>query len=103
MKFEFAKDTWLSKEYTFARTGILSYDKVQHFLGGFFFALLNIWFSIVFWLLWEIKDGFISWKDGYITSFPIRYNWGGDGFSWRDLVASWAGVLIWVLIRSLFT
>lgn len=99
MKLEFAHDTWTSRETIFTKTDLLSYDKVQHFLGGFLFAILNIWFSIVFWLLWEIKDGFISYKKGYITNWPIRYNWGGDGFSWRDLIASWLGVLIAVGLK----
>lgn len=98
---KFAKDTWLSKEYTFARMGILSYDKFQHFLGGFLFAIPGARFSVIFWTLWEVKDGFISWTKGHVTTWPIRYNWGGDGFSWRDMVAAWAGALCYVLIRRL--
>jgi len=99
MQFLIANDTWTSRETTFTKTGLMAYDKVQHFLGGFLFAILNVWFSIAFWLLWEIKDGFISYKKGYITNWPIRYNWGGDGFSWRDLVASWIGALIAVGLK----
>jgi len=95
MTFRFAKDRWTSREKTFTDHGILSYDKVQHFVGG---ALLSVFvgplLAVVFAFLWEVKDGLVAWEDGYITRWPIRYNWGGDGFSWKDFVASIGGVII---------
>jgi len=98
MRFRFAKDKWLSREYTFAESGLLSYDKFQHFIGGFLFALINPVFSMIFWFLWEVKDGFLRWEeDKYITNWPLKYNWGGDGFSWRDMLAAWLGAGIVML------
>lgn len=98
MKWRWAKDSWTSKEYTFATRGPLAHDKVQHFLGGFLFSAVSPFFSAVFWALWEVKDALVRWEDEYITNWPITYNWGGDGASWRDAVAAWAGVLSWYLI-----
>jgi len=100
---KWANDKWTSKETTFAQSGPLAYDKVQHFLGG---LLLGLLFRFMFHdpyfirdvalvaFLWELKDGWVDWRDGYVTEWPIRYNWGGDGFSWKDLLASIAGVIV---------
>jgi len=109
MNFRFAKDKWLSQEFTFVQSGLLSYDKFQHFLGGAAFSLVVTIFadwivglisSMLFWFIWEIKDGFLDYENGYFTDFPIRYNWGGDGFSWKDMLAAWAGAGL-ILIMGL--
>lgn len=102
MSFRIAKDKWTSRERTFARSGPLTYDKLQHFIGGaLFFSIgaichpyFGLAFSMSFWFIWEIKDALIPWENRYETNWPIRYNWGGDGFSWRDMIAAWAGALI---------
>lgn len=105
LKFRFAKDIWLSHEYTFAKSGLLTYDKFQHFMGGIVVSLIGTLISrnmaiglissAVFWFLWEVKDGILRWEEGqYITHWPIRYNWGGDGFSWKDMLAAWAGIFL---------
>jgi len=112
MKFQFAKDKWKSQEFSFAGSGVLSYDKFQHFLGGIVVALLaaiicksaviGSLISGLFWFFWEIKDGLLSWKAGYITRWPIEYNWGGDGFSWRDMLAAWTGAALFLFIFIVF-
>ncbi len=94
MIWRWAKDKWLSQEFTWARRGPLSYDKLQHFLGGALFAAFNFWFSLFFWFLWEIKDALIPWEKKYCTRIIIVYNWGGDGFSWKDMIAAWLGALL---------
>jgi hypothetical protein len=89
-----ANDKWTSRERTFARSGLLTYDKLQHFIGGMLFAIPSVTFSLAFWFMWEIKDAIIPWEKRYETNWPIRYNWGGDGFSWRDCLAAWLGAAI---------
>jgi hypothetical protein len=102
MIWRWANDRWLSREYTFAKDGILTYDKLQHFLGGALFAIFNLWFSLAFWFLWEVKDALFPWEnDRYITRWPIHYNWGGDGFSWRDMLAAWFGAGLIYLLKGL--
>lgn len=111
-----AKDTWNSREFTFTQSGFLTYDKVQHFIGGAVAVLLLFPFiglcwavigSMLFWFLWEIKDGYLDWNDRkengdyrwQTITFGFRYNWGGDGFSWRDMVAAWLGAgIIYTII-----
>jgi len=102
MKFRFAHDHWKTREITFAYSGPLSYDKVQHLIGGFILSVLfgPLWASFLA-LLWEVKDGLVPWEAGYRTYWPVKYNWGGDGFSWRDLVASIGGALVGALIHAL--
>lgn len=106
---KFAKDQWDSKELSIFQTGILSYDKVQHFFGGFlttfFLTLLtSLWWavgiSILFWWLWEVKDGYILYESLKEKGYSPFICWfGGDGFSWKDGLASTAGVLfIFVLL-----
>lgn len=109
MKFRIAQDKWFSHEYTFAKSGILSYDKFQHFIGGIVFTplfgiMLNSLIygaicSAIFWFLWDVKDGLIKWEDSYCTEWPIHYNWGGDGFSWKDVVSAWMGAFLLLLIQ----
>ena len=100
--FRFARDKWLSQEFTWAKKGPITYDKLQHFIGGIFlFALgalihpdFGLAFSMAFWFLWEVKDGLIPWESMPVTTWPLKYNWGGDGFSWRDMIAAWAGAIL---------
>jgi hypothetical protein len=111
MKFRIAKDKWFSKEYTFSNKGLSSYDKFQHFIGGVVATLLLTFFftvplaltgSMLFWFLWEVKDGIIPWEARPVTKWPILYNWGGDGFSWRDMIAAWAGALSAFAVYEIF-
>jgi len=119
MNFRIAHDRWDSREYTFAKAGLLSYDKIQHFLGGIvgtglFGSIILFRQSIImsvclggiasaiFWFLWEVKDSMLEWEDGqYMTHIVIDYNWGGDGFSWKDMVSAWAGAGLTVALTIL--
>ena len=106
MKFRMAKDSWTSKETSmipkFLRGHFTDSDKVQHALGGLVLALiLGIWtspiiagaLSALFWKLWEVKDAYVPWE-------TVGF-WGGDGFSWRDMLASWGGALAGALFLAL--
>lgn len=89
---DWKKDSWFSKNGS-----LLVYDKLEHSLLGiigafilqFFFAdwlLLLIGFIAAF--LWEIKDGLLPYDEqGNI-----------EGFSWKDLLAGIAGIIIGLLI-----
>ena len=84
-----AQDKIDSKETSYFKKGLLSYDKIQHFLWGFTFLLidasmLNMGLVIVSMILWEVKDGLYDYKQyGKL---------GGDGFSFLDLFAGFMGV-----------
>lgn len=101
MRFHFAADSWLTTQGT-----IIRYDKLEHcvvYLIGTLVGLyvgqwmdsmaFQIWWRrglLVFGVLWEVKDGFIGYvKWGW---------WGGDGFSWRDLVANVIGIILGTFI-----
>ena len=46
-------------------------------------------------LAWEIKDGLMDYH---------VYGWfGGDGFSWRDLVADAVGIIIALIFKGMMT
>lgn len=93
---DWKKDSWFSRNGS-----ILVYDKLEHFFIGiigsfilhFFFAdwlLLLIGFIAAF--LWEIKDGLLPYDEqGNI-----------EGFSWKDLLAGIAGIVIGLLISGIF-
>ncbi len=107
----FAKDKWLSREHTFARKGIFAFDKFQHFFGSFLlslllFAILRDFSSFIITLgigiLWEIKDGILKWENekNVINIFGWKYNIGGDGISWKDIIADGIGIICsFILIK----
>ena len=80
MRWRWARDTWGKP------------DKLGHLIGGAVWVLLlgALWepwhafiSGLLFWWLWEVKDAFLPWE---------KAGWfGGDGFSWRDGLASSAG------------
>lgn len=88
MNFKFlswTQDQWLSKQGT-----VLKYDKSEHLilsvLGVFLLVRvlkLEIFFSLalvfLIGIIWEIRDGLIK---------------NGQGFSKKDLIADFAGILI---------
>lgn len=94
MKFlPWKEDRWLSKNGS-----IIVYDKLEHLAGSFILCTLIAWpfgpgwgagAAMALGLLWELKDGFQPYdrKTGAI-----------EGFSWKDLIADAAGVLLglWV-------
>jgi hypothetical protein len=90
--FMWANDSWFSQ--------CKFYDKVEHYSAGFQGTIipLLIGYKTGYWwlqdkavvptaltmaILWEVKDGFFS-----------------DGFSWKDMLASWVGIgIAWGLYR----
>ena len=88
----FAKDSWTSKTdfpHCFRGT-VLEHDKLQHLLGGVLMGFVaaplligGLFVALLAAVVWEIKDGYM-----YFETFGP---WGGDGFSWRDMLATWAG------------
>lgn len=99
--WRWANDKWLSKEESslprFLRGTICSYDKLQHLVGGFILALFNPYIAFAFWFMWEVKDAIIPCEMKYIM---FGYNWGGDGFSIKDLIAATAGIVIALIIKG---
>ncbi|MCX7022002.1 MAG: hypothetical protein NTW26_06990 [bacterium] len=78
MPWRWAKDAWWSG------------DKLGHFLGGLV-SLLLLWAAFHMHSSW---DAWVRWEDvGWL---------GGDGFSWRDGLASTAGVWFGWIILELF-
>ncbi|MDQ7052701.1 MAG: hypothetical protein Q9P14_07365 [candidate division KSB1 bacterium] len=89
MQWRWARDSWLSRGGL-----ILTYDKLEHFLT--YLSLTSIGTLLQFdktipaliliGILWEIKDALLPYeKAGF---------WGGDGFSWKDLLANFAGIAL---------
>jgi len=90
---KWATDTWTSQDGRF-----IVYDKMEHAIRGAITFLLALGFglpapllcTVLFALLWEVKDGYMDWQ---------RWGfWGGDGFSWRDVVADFLGGLITAVV-----
>ena len=90
MKFiPWRRDEWFSKQGS-----ILPWDKVEHFLLGIIGYLLLFYLIgfdgmqcftilIIAAIVWEIRDGFIT------------------GFSWKDLIASAAGLFVSLIFINL--
>lgn len=97
-------------------------DKLWHFIGGLispiivfiFFGTMVFWtiiISLAFWVLWEVKDGYVLvWKvKRWVKKKELSFWLGdlciwlsGDGFSWKDAVMSWAGVLLgWLIVEAM--
>ncbi|HEA19674.1 hypothetical protein LCGC14_2100560 [marine sediment metagenome] len=98
MKYRWVKwhdDKWLSRQGS-----ILPWDKAEHaivsaILAYFATLLLPLLAGCLLVLfigsLWELKDSIMPWeKYGF---------WGGDGFSWKDLIADFVGILIIFIIK----
>ena len=84
--FRIAQDIWFSQEKSIFKSGILSYDKIQHFLGGLILGYFFGYYGLIHANLWEIKDAYLPYeKQGAI---------GGDGFSVKDDLATMLGVVI---------
>ncbi len=85
-------------------------DKIEHFVGGYIGTLpLLVLGDASGWpclsdpvvvssvvataFLWEVKDAYYNPENFPSEREKARpYHFVGDGFSWRDMVASWAGV-----------
>jgi hypothetical protein len=108
---EFAKDKWigLDKLFHLIRDAIIFY-----ILHLFFINIFAVFLTLSFSILWEIKDGLISytlfvipliklthWLPYSVSNFIVLHlNPGGDGFSFRDISAGIVGVVILLIIFS---
>ena len=96
MQWRWARDSWLSRGGL-----VLTYDKLEHFLTYLGLTFIGFWLRIdstipillMIGILWEIKDALLPYeKVGF---------WGGDGFSWKDLMANIAGIAVgYVLLQT---
>lgn len=111
-RFKFAKDVWSSKEEYDFFTGKRIHDKFGHFLrdfwlNGLFFLmtgnlLISFIASVLFNLLWEIKDGFLDYRNAPPKiNYVIRYLYG-DGFSFKDLICGVIGSLLSAFLIWIF-
>ena len=98
MKWRWARDNWTTRQGLLRFTG--GYDKIEHalFFGAVYLAVrifgLSVatawWAAAVFALANEVKDALMPWEKWGVI--------GGDGFSWRDFIASVGGIaLCWLL------
>lgn len=85
-----SRDKWLSTS-----GAILHYDKLEHLLISAILTyvatlFMPIAFACILTLfigyLWEVKDGYMPYE--------IYGWWGGEGFSWKDLIADSVGIAI---------
>lgn len=89
-KKRWQSDRWLSQNGTIQK-GILKYDKIEHLLLGFIFGLINIYLALALSVLKEIWDEFVPYQ---------KYGWiGGEGFSFKDLIADLTGIGIAVCLK----
>ncbi|HQV32469.1 MAG TPA: hypothetical protein PKV71_11360 [Calditrichia bacterium] len=91
-------DRWFSTSGT-----VLPYDKPEHFLlaiilaAALFFLLRrkSLWISVLIFSLlaigWEIRDGLVPYRDQLV-----------EGFSWKDLIADYAGLGVALLGKAFF-
>lgn len=85
---KWSSDRWLSRNGT-----ILPYDKAEHALVSAALTLIaTILMPLAFacllvlfiGALWEQKDAVMPYE---------KYGWfGGEGFSWKDLIADFVGI-----------
>lgn len=98
--WRWAKDHLGTKETSIFKHGVLSYDKIQHLFFSFIFSIILYYSGVLFFglsfsslcacliifglgILWEVKDALVPWEEhGF---------WGGDGFSFLDLLADAVG------------
>ena len=92
MRWRWARDNWDGK------------DKLAHLLGGlvWVFVLGLVWrpwaallSGLLFWWAWEVKDAYLPWE---------KAGWfGGDGFSFKDGLASTIGAVAGWAVLEIFT
>ena len=101
-RWRWARDGWLT-------TAVTS-DKLAHFVGGYVGALTGllaarrtglasdgtVMASVGFAAFaWEVKDAFYNPENfPEVKAERWPYHLIGDGFSWRDMLASWAGAAL---------
>lgn len=98
--FRWAMDSWDSRGGL-----VIKYDKLEHALAYFVGSAILLWLGLspdeVFFFLfsagiiWEIKDAYIPYE--------VYGKLGGDGFSWRDIVANLVGIFFGFLVAWFFS
>lgn len=95
---KWSDDKWLSRQGT-----IIPYDKSEHAVVSAILALIATFFmpllfacllAVVAGYLWEVKDGYLHWE--------VYGWWGGEGFSWKDLIADSIGIAAGILLAWRF-
>ncbi len=84
---------WKDDKWFSTQGAILRYDKPEHavvsailaYIATFLMPLLIACIVILLiGFIWEYKDGLMDWE---------KYGWwGGEGFSWKDLIADFVGI-----------
>lgn len=92
---KWSDDRWLSTQ-----GAILHYDKLEHAIVSAVLTLIAMTFMplvvaclVVLFLgsLWEWKDSIMPYE---------KYGWiGGEGWSWKDLIADSIGILIVLIVK----
>jgi len=84
------KDRWYSTSGF-----IIKYDKVEHamFFGGITLLSDNGWkYALALGLANEVKDALLPYE---------KYGWiGGEGFSYKDMLANCGGVLVGYVVKK---
>ena len=109
---EYAKDKWIGwdKLFHLIRDSIIFW-----ILHLFFINILAVCLTCLFAYLWEIKDGLISykrfvvpiikltsWLPYSVSNFIVVHcNPGGNGFSYKDILAGLVGVVVLLFIFDL--
>jgi len=91
MSWRWSKDSWTSKAF--------DYDKFAHMAGSaFFFCLCCFFLSPFTDKLGQIIIAFwVAMIGGITLEIYQAFDYFEDGFSWRDLVANWVGLIVAVL------
>jgi hypothetical protein len=87
------KDTWTSTEGTI-QWGYFRYDKVEHLILGFLIGLWSILLAI------GLNVGKESW-DEFVPSSKFG-KFGGDGFSFHDLIAGLIGTALALVAKTIW-
>lgn len=112
MSFRIVKDSFFAVDKIFH----LCRDAIIFLILRIFFVdIFTAFLTVIFAILWEIKDGLIpyelfelqlkrltSWLPHSVSNFIVVHcNPGGNGFSYKDILAGMVGVIILLLIFRL--
>lgn len=110
--------------WRFVQDKFFEVDKVFHLIrDGCIFLILRLFFvnifasvlTVTFAVLWEIKDALVPYENFVVPMIKltawlphsvsnlivVHCNPGGNGFSYRDILAGMVGVVILLLIFEL--
>lgn len=84
---------WKDDHWNSRNGHVIRYDKIEHFLGSVILTAIcaklfgpgyGSVLAFVCGILWEVKDGYVPYDGKHI-----------EGFSWKDLIADAAGVVLY--------